>query len=140
MEMSSDLVTGDELMFYYAFYETRDPAGPRIRIIGTGDCEKLKAEHFLVVLADGKTLNIERIYVLGSSDCPGFIGGHCKMPEMELSTSVFFENHRKRVLDEKRFQEDINARTFCINCYEEIAGLLCEKGRRRNPACPLDAL
>ncbi|CAJ0568679.1 unnamed protein product, partial [Mesorhabditis spiculigera] len=95
--MSPDLITGEELLVYYAFYETRDPAGPRIRIIATGDCHKMKEEQFLVVLADGKTLYIDRIYVIGTAGCAGGPGGHCKMQEMELSTNIFWEKPSQKI-------------------------------------------
>ncbi|CAJ0925734.1 unnamed protein product, partial [Mesorhabditis belari] len=78
----------DELFVWYAFYDLRDPEGPRIRILINALCKDLKKEDVMIDLGDGDPpLPLAWAEVLGTAGCPGSSG--CIVQEMELSSIVY---------------------------------------------------
>ncbi|CAJ0924127.1 unnamed protein product, partial [Mesorhabditis belari] len=61
-------LTGDELFFHKAFYDLRDPAGPRIRLLVTATCAGRGGK--IDISIDGKKLGIEWNKCTNSVGCP----------------------------------------------------------------------
>ncbi|CAJ0929534.1 unnamed protein product, partial [Mesorhabditis belari] len=82
-------LTGNEMFVWYAFYDLRDPEGPRIRLLANTVCKDLKKEDVVVEVNPETSLALDWIEVLGSAGCSGGGGGHCRLQETDLSTVVY---------------------------------------------------